>query len=109
VLTGSPKTVADGLIGWVEETGIDGFNIEYMTSSFPSCSAAAYIKLSTRKARCAKNSTAAGDLICHAITLERDTESATQILAHGLFPCRECRYLVRTGDDGRLSRLCFRL
>ncbi len=32
LLTGSPKTVADGLIGWMEESGIDGFNVEYIVS-----------------------------------------------------------------------------
>jgi alkanesulfonate monooxygenase len=31
-LTGSPTTIADGLMGWMEETGIDGFNIEYIVS-----------------------------------------------------------------------------
>jgi alkanesulfonate monooxygenase len=31
-LTGSPATVADGLVGWMDETGIDGFNIEYIVS-----------------------------------------------------------------------------
>jgi len=31
-VVGSPGTVADGLIGWMEETGIDGFNIEYIVS-----------------------------------------------------------------------------
>jgi len=31
-LTGSTTTVADGLIGWMEETGIDGFNMEYIVS-----------------------------------------------------------------------------
>ena len=30
LLVGSPKTVADGLIGWMEESGIDGFNIEHI-------------------------------------------------------------------------------
>jgi hypothetical protein len=32
LLAGSPKTVADGLIGWMEETGIDGFSVEYIVS-----------------------------------------------------------------------------
>jgi alkanesulfonate monooxygenase len=32
LLAGSPKTVADGLVGWMNETGIDGFNIEYVVS-----------------------------------------------------------------------------
>lgn len=32
LLVGSPTTVADGLIGWMEETGIDGFNVEYIVS-----------------------------------------------------------------------------
>jgi alkanesulfonate monooxygenase len=32
LLTGSPKTVADGLIGWMEESGVDGFNVEYIVS-----------------------------------------------------------------------------
>lgn len=32
LLTGSPKTIADGLIDWIEETGLDGFNIEYIVS-----------------------------------------------------------------------------
>jgi alkanesulfonate monooxygenase len=32
LLAGSPKTVADGLVGWMEESGIDGFNIEYIVS-----------------------------------------------------------------------------
>jgi len=32
LLVGSPKTVADGLIGWMEESGIDGFNVEYIVS-----------------------------------------------------------------------------
>jgi FMN-dependent oxidoreductase (nitrilotriacetate monooxygenase family) len=32
VMTGSPTTIADGLMGWMEETGIDGFNIEYVVS-----------------------------------------------------------------------------
>ncbi len=31
-LVGSPRTVADGMIEWMEETGIDGFNIEYIVS-----------------------------------------------------------------------------
>ena len=32
LLIGSPKTVADGLMGWMEETGVDGFNVEYIVS-----------------------------------------------------------------------------
>jgi alkanesulfonate monooxygenase len=32
LLIGSPKTVADGLEGWMEQSGIDGFNIEYIVS-----------------------------------------------------------------------------
>ena len=32
LLVGSPTTVADGLIGWMDESGIDGFNIEYIVS-----------------------------------------------------------------------------
>ena len=32
LLAGSPKTVADGLIGWMDETGVDGFNVEYIVS-----------------------------------------------------------------------------
>jgi len=32
VLAGSPQTVADGLIGWMEEGGLDGFNVEYVVS-----------------------------------------------------------------------------
>jgi FMN-dependent oxidoreductase (nitrilotriacetate monooxygenase family) len=32
LLVGSPATVADGLIGWMEESGIDGFNVEYIVS-----------------------------------------------------------------------------
>jgi alkanesulfonate monooxygenase len=32
LLTGSPQTVADGLEGWMEESGIDGFNVEYIVS-----------------------------------------------------------------------------
>lgn len=32
ILVGSPKTIADGLEGWMEETGVDGFNIEYIVS-----------------------------------------------------------------------------
>ena len=31
-ITGSPSTVADELIGWMEETGVDGFNFHYMVS-----------------------------------------------------------------------------
>lgn len=30
LLIGSPKTVADGLITWMDESGIDGFNIEHI-------------------------------------------------------------------------------
>jgi FMN-dependent oxidoreductase (nitrilotriacetate monooxygenase family) len=30
ILVGSPKTIADGLIGWMEESGLDGFNIEHI-------------------------------------------------------------------------------
>ena len=30
VLTGSPAQVADALIGWVDETGVDGFNLAYV-------------------------------------------------------------------------------
>jgi FMN-dependent oxidoreductase (nitrilotriacetate monooxygenase family) len=32
LLAGSPEFIADGLIGWMEETGIDGFNVEYIVS-----------------------------------------------------------------------------
>jgi alkanesulfonate monooxygenase len=32
LLVGSPATVADGLIGWMEESDIDGFNVEYIVS-----------------------------------------------------------------------------
>lgn len=32
MLVGSPKTVTDGLIGWMEQTDLDGFNIEYIVS-----------------------------------------------------------------------------
>ena len=32
VLAGSPQIVADGLMAWVEESGIDGFNAEYIVS-----------------------------------------------------------------------------
>ncbi len=32
LLAGSPATVADGMIGWMEEAGIDGFNVEYIVS-----------------------------------------------------------------------------
>ena len=32
LLIGSPTTVADGLMKWIDETGIDGFNIEYIVS-----------------------------------------------------------------------------
>jgi alkanesulfonate monooxygenase len=32
LLAGSPATVADGLIGWMDETGVDGFNVEYVVS-----------------------------------------------------------------------------
>jgi len=32
LLVGSPKTVADGLMAWMEESGIDGFNVEYVVS-----------------------------------------------------------------------------
>jgi alkanesulfonate monooxygenase len=32
LLVGSPKTVADGLVGWMEESGVDGFNVEYIVS-----------------------------------------------------------------------------
>lgn len=32
LLVGSPTTVADGLIGWMEECGIDGFNLEYIVN-----------------------------------------------------------------------------
>jgi len=32
LVIGSPATVADGLAGWMEETGVDGFNVEYVVS-----------------------------------------------------------------------------
>ena len=32
MLEGSPATVADGLESWIEETGVDGFNVEYIVS-----------------------------------------------------------------------------
>ena len=32
MLIGSPTTVADGLMEWMNETGIDGFNVEYVVS-----------------------------------------------------------------------------
>ena len=32
MLIGSPTTVADGLAGWMEESGVDGFNLEYVVS-----------------------------------------------------------------------------
>ncbi|MCC6537637.1 MAG: LLM class flavin-dependent oxidoreductase [Bryobacterales bacterium] len=32
LLVGSAKTVADGLEDWMEQTGVDGFNIEYIVS-----------------------------------------------------------------------------
>lgn len=31
-LVGSPSTIADELIGWMDETGVDGFNVHYMVS-----------------------------------------------------------------------------
>ena len=31
-LVGSPSTIADELIGWMDETGVDGFNLHYMVS-----------------------------------------------------------------------------
>jgi long-chain alkane monooxygenase len=31
-LVGSPATIADELIGWMDETGVDGFNVHYMVS-----------------------------------------------------------------------------
>lgn len=31
-LVGSPKTIADAMTGWMEESGIDGFNISYLVS-----------------------------------------------------------------------------
>lgn len=31
-LVGSPKTIADSMTGWMEESGIDGFNISYLVS-----------------------------------------------------------------------------
>jgi alkanesulfonate monooxygenase len=31
-IVGSPATVADELIGWMDETGVDGFNVHYMVS-----------------------------------------------------------------------------
>lgn len=31
-LVGSPATIADELIGWMDETGVDGFNLHYMVS-----------------------------------------------------------------------------
>jgi FMN-dependent oxidoreductase (nitrilotriacetate monooxygenase family) len=31
-LVGSPSTVADELIGWMDETGVDGFNLRYLIS-----------------------------------------------------------------------------
>lgn len=31
-IVGSPSTVADELIGWMDETGVDGFNFHYMVS-----------------------------------------------------------------------------
>lgn len=31
-LVGSPKTIADAMTGWMEEAGIDGFNISYLVS-----------------------------------------------------------------------------
>lgn len=32
VLVGSPERIADELIGWVEDTGVDGFNLAYAVS-----------------------------------------------------------------------------
>lgn len=32
LVTGSPTTVADELIAWMEESGVDGFNVEYIVS-----------------------------------------------------------------------------
>jgi alkanesulfonate monooxygenase len=32
LLVGSPATVADGFIGWIEQSGVDGFNLEYIVS-----------------------------------------------------------------------------
>jgi alkanesulfonate monooxygenase len=31
-LVGSPSTIADELVGWMDETGVDGFNLHYMVS-----------------------------------------------------------------------------
>jgi hypothetical protein len=31
-LVGSPATIADALIEWMEETDVDGFNLHYMVS-----------------------------------------------------------------------------
>ena len=31
-VVGSPSTVADELIGWMDETGVDGFNLRYIVS-----------------------------------------------------------------------------
>jgi alkanesulfonate monooxygenase SsuD/methylene tetrahydromethanopterin reductase-like flavin-dependent oxidoreductase (luciferase family) len=31
-MVGSPKTIADTMMGWMEEGGIDGFNISYLVS-----------------------------------------------------------------------------
>jgi alkanesulfonate monooxygenase len=31
-VVGSPSTVADELTGWMEETGVDGFNLDYLVS-----------------------------------------------------------------------------
>jgi alkanesulfonate monooxygenase len=35
VISGSPATVADGLEHWLEETGVDGFNLAYTV--MPEC------------------------------------------------------------------------
>jgi FMN-dependent oxidoreductase (nitrilotriacetate monooxygenase family) len=32
MVVGSPETMADELIGWMDETGVDGFNIHYIVS-----------------------------------------------------------------------------
>ena len=69
VLVGTPATVADRLERWIDEAGIDGFNLAYAVARRPSrtsstswcrnCSGAAATKRATFRAPCVKSSPAA--------------------------------------------------